>query len=169
MRLFIAIEFDEEILAELKKIQTYWQSLGMKGNFTPLENLHLTLAFIGEYKDADYVLDALEKVTFEPFNIELDGIGNFDDLYFAGISKNEALTNVVRRIRRTLAEKNIPYDRKRFSPHITLVRKAEFNGKAEKLAKQTPKSEMKVSSISLFSSTRGKNGMIYTRIGVTII
>ena len=165
MRIFIAIEFNREILDELKKIQDCWRGLGVKGNFTPFENLHLTLAFIGEYKDADYVSETLEAVSFEPFNIELDGIGNFDDLYFAGIAKNEALANVVKRIRRTLANANIPYDRKRFSPHITLVRQAEFNGKPEKLTKQTPKGEMKVKSISLFSSTRGKNGMIYTAIG----
>lgn len=165
MRLFIAVQFNEEILKELTKLQEYWQSLGMKGRFAPLENLHLTLLFIGEYKDPDYVLEALSPVSFSPFHIELDGIGNFSDLYWAGIRNNEELTTLVKRIRRVLATSDIPYDRKRFSPHITLARKAKFEGKAESLTKQLPKGDMKVDSISIMSSTRGKNGMIYTKIG----
>lgn len=165
MRLFIAVQFTEEILNELTKLQEYWKSLGMKGRFTPTENLHLTLSFIGEYNDPDYVLDALETVNFEPFVVKLDGIGNFDDLYWAGICKSEGLETLVKRVRMALAKNDIPYDRKRFSPHITLVRKAEFEGKAEDLTKELPKGETEVSSISLMSSVRGKNGMIYTNIG----
>ena len=165
MRLFIAAQFNQKIIDELTYIQSYWQHLGMKGRYAPVENLHLTLAFIGEYKDPDYVLETLEAVSFEPFSVKLDGVGNFNDLYWAGVQKNEELSTCVKRIRRALAENNIPYDRKRFSPHITLVRKAAFEGKPENLTKELPTGEMKVNSIAVMSSTRGKNGMIYTKIG----
>ena len=140
MRLFIAIEFDEEILQALTNLQSEWKVLGVRGNFTPVQNLHLTLAFIGEYGNPNAVLEAM-------------------------ILENNALSNYVRRLRRALAENAIPYDRKRFSPHITLVRRAEFNGSMEELLKNPPKGAMEVKSVSIMSSTRGKNGMIYTKVG----
>ena len=165
MRLFIAIEFDEEILQALTKLQSEWKVLGVRGNFTPVQNLHLTLAFIGEYGNPNAVLEAMNSVSFAPFSISLDGIGTFRDIYWAGIAANDALSNYVRRLRRALAENNIPYDRKRFSPHITLVRRAEFNRSIEDLLKNPPAGEMEVKSVSLMSSTRGKSGMIYTKVG----
>lgn len=165
MRLFIAIEFDEEILQALTKLQSEWKVLGVRGNFTPVQNLHLTLAFIGEYGNPNAVLEAMNSVSFAPFSISLDGIGTFRDIYWAGISANDALSNYVRRLRRALAENNIPYDRKKFSPHITLVRRAEFNRSIEDLLKNPPAGEMEVKSVSLMSSTRGKSGMIYTKVG----
>lgn len=165
MRLFIAIEFDEEILQALTKLQSEWKVSGVRGNFTPVQNLHLTLAFIGEYGNPNAVSEAMNSVSFAPFSINLDGIGTFRDIYWAGIAANDALSNYVRRLRRALAENNIPYDRKKFSPHITLVRRAEFNRNIEDLLKNPPNGEMEVKSVSLMSSTRGKSGMIYTKVG----
>ena len=42
MRLFIAIELDDRIKDELCFIQKRLKMQGMKGNYTPRENLHLT-------------------------------------------------------------------------------------------------------------------------------
>ena len=165
MRLFIAIEFDEEILQALTKLQSEWKVSGVRGNFTPVQNLHLTLAFIGEYGNPNAVLEAMNSISFSPCSISLDGIGTFRDIYWVGISENNALSSYVRQLRRSLAEYAIPYDRKRFSPHITLVRRAEFNKSIEELLKNPPKGEMEVKSVSLMSSTRGKSGMIYTEVG----
>lgn len=166
MRLFIAIEFNEEILQALTNLQSEWKVLGLRGNITPVENLHLTLAFIGEYGNPTAVLEAMNSVPFSAFNLRLDGIGNFRDLYWAGIAENVALANYVRRLRKALAEHDVPFDRKKFSPHITLVRRAEFNGSMEELLKNPPSREMEVKTVSLMSSTRGKNGMIYKNVGV---
>ena len=165
MRLFIAIEFNEEILQALTNLQSEWKVLGIRGNITPVQNLHLTLAFIGEYGNPTAVLEAMNSVPFGAFNVRLDGIGSFRDLYWAGIAENVALANYVRRLRKALAEHSVPFDRKKFSPHITLVRRAEFNGKMEELLKNPPIGEMEVKSVSLMSSTRGKNGMIYQNVG----
>ena len=165
MRLFIAIEFNEEILQALTNLQSEWKVLGIRGNITPVQNLHLTLAFIGEYGNPTAVLEAMNSVPFGAFNVRLDGIGSFRDLYWAGIAENVALANYVRRLRKALAEHAVPFDRKKFSPHITLVRRAEFNGSMEELLKNPPSGEMEVKTVSLMSSTRGKNGMIYKNVG----
>ena len=49
MRLFIAILFEENIINALTHFQDNLKAKGVKGNFSRRENLHITLAFIGEY------------------------------------------------------------------------------------------------------------------------
>ena len=42
MRLFIAIQLNEEIRSALTEVQEYLMRRGVRGNFTSAENLHLT-------------------------------------------------------------------------------------------------------------------------------
>ncbi len=161
MRLFLAINLSSEMKAALTDAQRTMYDRGVRGNFTPEENLHLTLAFIGEYSSSEAVMDALAGVTFTPFELVLDGVGRFGDLWWAGLRESAALTAVVRRIRRALAEGSIPFDRKRFSPHITLIRKASRDAAGIAITPET----MTVRTISLMSSRRGRNGMVYTEVG----
>jgi 2'-5' RNA ligase len=162
MRLFLAILLSDEMKDALINTQNAWYDAGIRGNYTAEENLHLTLAFIGEYPDAEPVLEALSEVSFTPFSPSLEGAGCFGDLWWAGMKESAALEAVVRRIRRALSEHNIPFDRKRFRPHITLIRKASG---AMPGTRAEPAS-MTVERISLMRSDRGRNGMIYTELGV---
>ena len=161
MRLFIAIRLSEELKTALCQAQREMEARGIRGKFAPEENLHLTLAFIGDYPEAEPVLDALRTVRFRPFALSLDGIGCFGDLWWAGIRDSAALTAVARRVRRALAENGIPFDRKRFSPHITLIRKASKAAAGVSV----PPAEMTVGALSLMRSDRGRNGMLYTELG----
>lgn len=135
---------------------------GIRGNFSSEENLHLTLAFIGEYPDPDAVMDAISSVTFFPIPISLDSLGSFGNLWWAGISGSSALDAVCRRIRRALAQNDIPFDQKRFSPHITILRKAS----ADKIPPISLEPvSMMADRIMLYRSDRGKSGMVYSTIG----
>lgn len=165
MRLFIAIQFDDILLDALENFQDELKREGLQGRYTPTENLHLTMAFIGEYGNPDTVMEAMDSVRLETFTLRLEGAGSFGDLYWAGISRNQVLEANVKKLRHSLAESNIPFDRKRFSPHITLVRKAVFHGKTPLPVINPPVAEMEVGSISLMRSERGKHGMIYTELG----
>ena len=60
MRLFIAIPLSEKMKQSVADTQGAFRFRGVRGNYTPEENLHVTLAFIGEYGDPNAVLDALE-------------------------------------------------------------------------------------------------------------
>ena len=165
MRLFIAIRLSDEIKSGLAEIQSFLRNGGVSGNFTKLENLHLTLAFIGEYADPEGVLDAMRGVSFEPFRIRLDGFGSFGDLYWCGIEEQDALSAYVKRLRRALAENGIPFDRKKFSPHITLIRRASFDKNRGFPGVTVPDAAMEALSVSLMRSDRTKSGMVYTEIG----
>ena len=164
MRLFIAILFDKEILDAFTDFQQELQALGVSGNYTKRENLHITLAFIGEYNDPEAVLEAMERSAFRPMEIALDGVGSFGEIFWAGLKENPALAAYAKRLRRELAESDIPFDRKRFSPHITLVRKAAMRGGGLIPVEEAPQGHMRAARVSLMSSERGKNGMIYTEI-----
>ena len=162
MRLFIAIELTDRVKDELSMIQKRIKLQGMKGNFTVRENMHLTLAFIGEYSDPEQVSDVLNDVAFEPMKITLDGFGCFKDLYWIGIKEDKGLIENVKRIRKALSDYDIPFDRKKFVPHITLVRNMEYD---KNLPSDCPfPAAMDVEYISLMRSDRGKKGMIYTPI-----
>ena len=131
MRLFIAIRLSDGIRDGLSAIQGELRDHGVRGNYTKTENLHLTLAFIGEYSDPDFVLEVIRSVPFAPFPMRIEGFGSFGDLYWCGIGENDNLLSYVKRLRRVLAGNGIPFDRKKFSPHITLIRKAEYDRRRE--------------------------------------
>ena len=186
MRLFIAIRLNEEMENALLDMQDGMRWKGVRGNYTKPENLHLTLAFIGEYSDPYHVKDVIESVGFEPFSIRLDGAGSFRGLWWAGVKagqeaeeqeaagreaagakakgRREAadpLAMLVRRLRHALSDEGIPFDRKKFSPHITLVRRPD----PDDIAPPPPeRCSMTVDHISLKRSERGKGGMIYTEL-----
>ena len=165
MRLFIAIQLNEEMRNLLGDIQDSYRRMAVRGNYTPAENLHLTLAFIGEYDDPDKVLEALEAVSFQPFRISLDRTGCFGDLHWAGIADSPQLENLVKQIRHALADAGITFDKKRFRAHITFLRRATFPRGAKTPFPGIKTANMLVEEIALMCSTRGKHGMIYTKIG----
>ena len=165
MRLFIAVTFSENIKDSLSEVQEDLYSLGVRGNFTPVENLHLTMAFIGEYSDPDAVLDAMEASRPESAVLALEGVGSFGKLWWIGLKKDEALFSNSRRLRRALSDAGIPFDRKRFSPHITLVRKPVCRDETVLASIEVPTVQMNADYISLMRSDRGKSGMIYSEIG----
>ncbi len=161
MRLFLAIRLSDAVRGALIRVQNDMYDRGVRGRFTPEENLHLTLAFIGEYPEPDDVLDALSGLSFSPFTLRPEGLGCFGDLWWAGMRSSEPLAALARSIRHALSDRGIPFDRKRFSPHVTLLRAAV--GKMPGL--QPEDVSMTVDSVSLMRSDRGRNGMIYTEIG----
>ena len=155
MRLFVAICLSPEMRDALVDLQRQMHAQRVTGNYTPVENLHLTLAFIGDYPDPEDV----PLPDFSPFDLRLSGYGCFGDLWWAGIEKSPPLEACVRRLRRALSDAGIPFDKKRFSPHVTLARRAQGHP-----ALSVPEVSMRVDRISLMRSERGRNGMIYTEI-----
>ena len=165
MRLFIAIQLSDGIRNSLSAVQAYLKDHGVRENYTKSENLHLTLAFIGEYPDPDYALEIVRSVPFVPFSMCIEGFGSFGDLYWCGIGENDSLLSYVKRLRRALAEYGVPFDRKKFSPHITLLRRAEYDQHRGLPVVAIPDVSMQVSGVSLMRSDRAKSGMVYTKVG----
>ena len=165
MRLFIAVDPDEGMRRELIRYMNDLRACGMQGVYTKEENLHLTLAFIGDYGDPQEVLEAMEEAAEEVFTLSLKGTGSFGDLWWAGYEESEALEKLAKRLRHALAEHGIPYDRKAFKAHCTLVRKAHFPHNMVRLPGKELSASMTVRTMTLYRSRQGKNGMVYTVLG----
>ena len=165
MRLFIAIQLSEKLKRSAKDVQDAFRGQQVRGNYTPAENLHLTLAFIGEYGDPEDVLDAMKSVNFAPFTIRMDRVGCFDELWWTGFADSNELEDLVRNLRHALADAGIPYDRKRFKAHCTVLRKAGYAKEKRIASMRIDPADMRVDRICLMRSDRGKHGMIYTELG----
>ena len=162
MRLFTAIVPGSEIIAGTEDMVSSLRRAGIRGNYTKPANIHITLAFIGEYPDPKKVLEAMRSVTFEPYRLALRGAGHFRDLIWAGIDSDGELADHVSRLRQALDRYGIPYDRKPFSPHITIIRGASVIPDA---IPGPSEAEMTVKSIVLMRSDRTPSGMVYAPVG----
>lgn len=133
MRMFIAIELEQEQKERLAALQTQTQAFCRKGNFTPMDNFHLTLHFLGEMQpeDLEYLQEALYETARRnrPFTLTIDRIGFFPrgnkGILWAGTEKNNQLQRLFSTLEKSLEQQGFARERKGLSPHITLGREVE--------------------------------------------
>lgn len=166
MRLFVGIRPSDEFRSALAVLQERLRAAGVTGRYLEPSNLHMTLAFIGEWPEE--VTDVLPDAD-RPFSLNLSHVGYFPEakVLWAGVEKSDALKRLAGRVRHSLAEAGIPFDPKRFNPHITLVRKPSVPAGVILSEIEVPPAAMIVDEVCLYRSDRGKNGMVYTVIGST--
>ena len=128
MRLFFALWPDDAVRARL----AHWsRELHAVCGGRPMraENLHLTLAFLGNVEDArvDEVERAAGEVELSAATLVLDtpGYWKHNRIAWAGASTVPAeLETLVRELRAALANWRIRFDAKSFASHVTLLREA---------------------------------------------
>jgi len=162
MRLFAAILLDDPFKKAILDYQSQLRRETVSGNFTHPANLHLTLAFIGEMRDAAASLRAVKSVRFEPFTMQLNGCGRFGKLHWLGIESGKQAEALAAQLRTALQREKVPFDTKPFKAHITVAREAEFAGEPRKLS--VPDASMTVCRISLMKSERINGKLMYTEI-----
>ena len=160
MRLFVAIELSDEMKNSITASMHAMKKAGVTGRYVPKQNLHLTLAFIGETMESGKIRDALGSVHFKPFKLSLAKMGTFGDLLWVGLKGNQGLSAAARDVRAALDQAGIDYDRKKFTPHITLVRKASGPWQQAPV----PKGEMMVKKITLMKSSVEKGRRVYSEV-----
>ena len=164
MRLFIAVQFTRSIRDSLESTQYTLRKHGVKGNFTSPKNFHLTLAFLGEVREEQLwrIRKPLSSVDADPFPIGLSKSGRFRDLYWVGLAESPELQSYVDDLRKELSKHHIWYDKRAFTPHITILRR----GRADhKIVIKVPRKSMMVEKISLMKSERINGRLVYTEIG----
>ena len=164
MRLFAAVQPSPGFQAALAALQERLRKAGVTGKYREPDGLHLTLAFIGEWpEDVTEFLPAVRK----PFSVTLSHLGIFPEanVLWAGIGPSAEMDRLAKQVRHSLAEAGIPFDRKAFSPHITLARKPFIPERVLLTEIAVPSVSMVVDDVCLYRSDREKNGMAYTVIG----
>ena len=127
MRLFIALPLPDSARRQASDYVAALRAAGVRGSFTRPENLHLTLAFLGEQPDCTAAQRAMERVSLPPFSFTLERTGAFrsregDTLYLAP-GRVGALPELAEALRCALAEEGIPTEARPFVPHLTLGRR----------------------------------------------
>lgn len=161
MRLFVAIGLTDGIKEKLNTVTGEMKSRGVLGNYTRTDNIHITLAFIGETVRVADARKCVASVDFEPFDLSLKGTGYFGSIFWAGIEKNANLDKLAGDVRKALTEKGFAIDDKPFKPHITLIREA-----SQKADVSLPRCGMTVNEIKLMKSERINGKLVYTLVYV---
>lgn len=163
MRIFIAIRFTEAFKSSILDAQDGLREYGVRGNYTQLENLHLTLAFIGETERVTEIKAAVDAVKFEPFVIRTGKLGSFNGrsrVLWLGIEGEDKVKTIAQQLRRNLDKCGIDYAKGKFSPHITLVRQPS----EMPLDVEVESESMTVSEISVMNSERVNGRLVYTAL-----
>ena len=160
MRLFIAVQLDEGLKKAILDTMSDMKAAGIRGRFVSLDNLHLTLAFIGETSRLQEIREAVSEIAFEPFTISVQGIGAFRELLWVGLSESRKLCALATEVRGALDRRSIPHDGKRFMPHITIVRDSfGFTG-----AFPSPEGKTIVRKVSIMRSDVINGKRVYTEL-----
>jgi 2'-5' RNA ligase len=125
MRLFYALWPDDATRTGFVQVQTNFH-----GRLTRYENLHITLAFLGD-QPASLVpdlKDILEHLSKSALTLTLDRLGYFvkNRIAWVGMhSPPEALFTLQSELAQALLRKGVTFDnRATFKPHVTLARDA---------------------------------------------
>ncbi len=176
MRLFLAIDLPPEVLFRLDRLLTALRPEALI-NWSPLDNLHITAKFIGEWPEArmnELHAALIALAPRDPFAIELCDLGWFPNkrsprVLWAGVNGGEALKSLARDIEDHLAELGIKREEREFAPHLTLARikhpvpLGRLRQKVEEMQK-VELGNFPVSQFTLFRSDPGSNSSIYRKL-----
>ena len=122
--LFFALWPDDATRQALSRMQAQ-----VRGRLTHYQNLHLTLAFLGRLPHSHLpTLRALiAEIDDSPIRLEINRLGYFrkNRIVWAGTHHMpSALAQMQQQLTTLLENRQVPFDRKTFMPHITLARHA---------------------------------------------
>jgi 2'-5' RNA ligase len=181
VRLFVAVEIDHSVRVALgafsavlrRKAQTLAPSARI--GWVALEQLHITLRFIGEVDDDKAAAIAgalLMPLEAEPFDLDAAGAGAFPErgaprVLWAGVEGGvEGLANIEAEVSRRLAACAIAREGRAYRPHITLARVRDAAGLRSTALFETRADlrfgTSRVEAITLFQSRTSPKGAVYT-------
>jgi len=164
MRTFISIDIPEKVKKEIKKIQDELPEF--YGKKTELENLHLTLKFLGEINEdkLEKVKKRLREIKFNFFETEIDSIGVFSEKFIRIVWLH---LNNCKRLQKEVDDKlkDLFEVERRFMSHLTIARVKKIKDKKkflEELKKlEIPKIKFNVDEFYLMKSELSKDGPKY--------
>ncbi len=179
IRLFVAIDIDDEGLAKLSSFQESIKK-GLSGvRWTDRSTWHITLKFMGEQDKSllDSFIAVLETATsmVKPFMVTLRSTNAFPNpkmprVLFVNVEPDTYLTNLYSFLENNFTQFGVEKEKRAFAPHITLGRIKEPHG----FIRQYPdfmdnflksgtsfKHTFMVSSLCLYQSILNREGPTY--------
>lgn len=126
---FIGIKIPLAVAEELDEQRRSWNLQSHKRQ-TPLEDMHITLLFIGEdvHGEIDQVEELLSGINQQTFLLAIDDIKTFGNpatprVIYASLETSRELEELQQQVLDSLESLQIRPDPKKFVPHITLASK----------------------------------------------
>lgn len=172
MRVFVGIDLPVELRRTLLEFQSELRQLGVDGSWKSLDNLHITLEFLGELEPnvIPILTETLSKIAgnYDPFRLNIGGLGGFPSLkrpHTLWTTVDGSLNELYRlraEIHTELAKNGFVIEDKQFKPHITLASRPKLNDidLSNYLAKKL--GEFIVAEFVLFESKAIQGKRIYT-------
>jgi 2'-5' RNA ligase len=169
MRLFIAVNFSDEIKNQILEVQEQLRSQSTRGSFTRPENLHLTLAFLGETPEEKLpaLRGIIDDIDSPSFDVAFSRTGCFThsrkELWWIGTEGGSpsSLKSIHDKLIRDLFEAGFSVDGRPFNAHITLAREVRH---IEPIVLTCPKIILKVNRVSLMKSENLRGVLTYTEL-----
>lgn len=180
IRSFIAIELPELIQNQLRQVSAALRSAGrLPVRWLPVENIHLTLKFLGDIDAGKLRNLSDEMITLArhqpPFSLTIGGVGAFPStrrprVVWVGIQAPPKLAELAQQMEQLGLKFGIEPEGRPFSPHLTIGRVQqhavleELQALTESLTtiKVGELGKLSVESICLFRSDLRSSGAIYT-------
>lgn len=181
IRTFIALEIPNHVLDEIIKVRDNLLSDAVKLKWESKEKLHVTLKYLGDtdQNNVGEIFSSLNSVAvnFSKFNLELDRFGFFKSngiprILWAGLKENLELEKFVKEIDILCYEFGFEKEKRKFKPHITMLRIKNENIIKDVFAfdnYKLPDIKFKGEMIILFQSILTSGGSIYKPIQSLII
>ena len=183
IRAFIAIDLTPEIIQHLDQVSVQLKQRleGVPIRWVPVENIHLTLKFLGDVSLAN--VDMLKKILqtevegHRAFEISVGGLGAFPSsrrprVVWVGVEAPTELTAVQNGVENAMSRLGYPREERPFSAHLTLGRVSRNAvGKDERLIGESIEAiklgflgVARVNEVHLYKSDLHPNGAVYTRL-----
>ncbi len=168
MRCFIGLEVPD---AQANTLSRLVDRLSV-GRIVPAENLHLTLAFLGDVSNDDLteLHEALTSLSAPGFPLKIKGLdvfGRRPRAIWAGVEPNASLTHLQSKVTSAARRAGLTLERRRFVPHVTLTRFRQSEEAAPHVAQIVAThaafelSPLQVRTFALFSSHLRSDGAQY--------
>jgi 2'-5' RNA ligase len=185
MRLFIALDIDEEIRRRIERFVEGVRGFAPDVRFVGPQSFHVTLKFLGESNEVELIKVALREVKGQPFPVSFRGYGFFPGaknarVFWAGIEAGAELQNLATAVDAVMAPLRFEREKGPYRPHLTLARSGSgrpgkmrgdrpntvFSGLNHKLSQLPPPEfgTMTAREFYLYESKLSPRGAQYTKI-----
>jgi len=170
-RTFIAINFPSDIIKEVARIQGIISKKPFTGKLIELENLHLTLKFLGEVNEniLNKTKKALSTIKFPTLNLQLNHVGTFNYKNKPRIIWIKVTGNIFT-LQKQIDEslKDLLPPEERFMSHLTIARIKYVKSPSlftDYISKIKPKKiKFQINNFKLKSSELHAQGPVYTTL-----
>ena len=183
IRAFIAIDLTPEIVQHLEQVSTQLKKRleGVPVRWVPVDNIHLTLKFLGDVSLAN--VEMLKKILqtevdgHHAFEISVGGLGAYPSprrprVVWVGVEAPTELAAVQSGVENAMARLGYAREERPFSPHLTLGRVSRNAvGRDERLIGESIEAiklgflgVARVNEVHLYKSDLHPNGAVYTRL-----